>query len=344
MQQKAQAKLKRDKKGRFVSSVVHGFKGFKNGLVCCPESEPFRYKVGETFTMGGWIEPCRRGFHFCVRPIDVFDFYPPIHGNEYARVSALGEVVHMGDGRHKSVTNKLRVDAKLSYADFADYACRSLMKDCPQCQRVITTDGEIHKGKVFDTEVICITQQEYDVAEGSGEYNVAIVTAGHSISRARNIGSVSVATNWYSIAQAEHDRSAAICSSHKSLAVTRASESVAAVLHTGTACCTGLNSVAVAIGGYAQAGGCGSVAVAVGYWDVTWSMAEASAPGAVAMNVTPGGLVKGVKGSWLCAMVYAEHIGGNPIQLLTAQVDGVKIKENTWYTATKDGWKEVTLF
>lgn len=335
--------LKRDKKGRFVSSVVHGFKGFKNGLVCCPESEPFRYKVGETFTMGGWIEPCRKGFHFCIRPIDVFDFYPPIHGNEYARVSALGVVVHVADG-HKSVTSKLRVDAKLSYADFADYACRSLMQDCPQGQRVLTAYGEIHKGRVFADDTICITQQEYDVAEGSGERSVAIVTAEHSISRACDIGSVSVATNWYSIAQAERVRSAAICSRPKSLAVTRNSDSVAAVLYNGTACCTGPTSAAVAIGGYAQAGGYGSVAVAVGAWDENWSMAEVSTPGASAVNVTPRGLVKGVKGSWLCAMVYEDYIRGDQIQLLTAQVDGVKIKENTWYTATKDGWKEVTLF
>ena len=334
--------LKRDKKGRFVSNGVHGFKGFKNGLVCCPDSAPFRYKDGETFTMDGWIEPCRKGFHFCIRPIDVFTFYPPILGNEYACVTALGRVKHTDD-KSKSVTNTLRVDAKLSYADFADYAYHSLRQDSPQGQRVITADGEIHTGGVFDDESICITQQEYDVAECSGEYSVAIVTAEHSISRALDIGSVSVATDWYSIAQTERDRSAAICSRSRSLAVTKDSESVAAVLYTGTACCTGHNSAAVAIGGYAQAGGYGSVAVAVGDWDAGVSLAAASTPGAVAMNVTPGGLVKGVKGSWLCAMVYEDNISGDPIQLLTAQVDGVKLKENTWYAATKDGWKEVTL-
>ena len=343
MKQKSQAKLKRDKKGRFVSNVVHGFKGFRNGLVCCPDSEPFRYKVGETFTMGGWIEPCRQGFHFCTRPIDVFEFYPPTHGNEYACVTALGEVIHTADKR-KSVTNTLRVDAKLSYANFADYACRSLMQDGQQCQRTITEGGEIYHDRVFDAKTIGITQQEHSVAECSGEYSASIANDAHSIALVRNIGSVSVAMSLCSIAQAEDIRSAAICSLPKSLAATRASDSVAAALGTGTACCIGYTSAAVAIGGYAQASGWGSVAVAVGDWDATWSMAEACTPGTVALNVTPGGLVKGVKGSWLCAMVYADHINGDPNQLLTAQVDGVKIKENTWYTATKDGWKEVTLF
>lgn len=334
--------LKRDKKGRFVSNVVHGFKGFMNGLVCCPDSKPFHYKVGETFTMGGWIAPCRKGFHFCVSPIDVFDFYPPTYGNEYACVSALGDVVHVADG-HKSVTNKLRVDAKLSYVDFADYACCSLMHDGQQCQRTITEGGEIYHGRVFDTKTIGITQQVHSVAECSGQYSVSIANDAHSIAIVRNIASVSVAMNLCSIAQAEQIRSAAICSLPNSLAVTRKSDSVAAALCTGTACCTGSHSAAVVIGGSAQASGYGSVAVAVGGWDAKWSTAEASTPDAVAMNVTPGGMVKGVKGSWLCAMAYANHIEGDPIQLLTAQVDGVEFKENTWYTATKDGWKEVKL-
>lgn len=55
--------------------------------------------------MDGETELCRRGFHFCRRMADVFNYYKR-RDCRYAEVEVLGKVVTEGD---KSVTDKLRM-------------------------------------------------------------------------------------------------------------------------------------------------------------------------------------------------------------------------------------------
>ena len=47
------------------------FKGFEKGLVC----RGLQYKEGEIFTHSGSISLCNRGFHFCEKITQVFNFY-----------------------------------------------------------------------------------------------------------------------------------------------------------------------------------------------------------------------------------------------------------------------------
>ncbi|OMD31342.1 DUF7666 domain-containing protein [Paenibacillus odorifer] len=92
-----------------------GFKAFDKGLVC----RGFQYEEGKTFEMEGRIEPCDRGFHFCENPLDVLEYYPLINRDgevtEFAEVEAVGDLKTDGN---KSVTNKLRIGAKLGLPGF----------------------------------------------------------------------------------------------------------------------------------------------------------------------------------------------------------------------------------
>ena len=89
--------------------VVHGYKGFKPNMTC----RDFQYEIGQTYEMDGEIEPCRRGFHFCQKIADVFDYYNK-KDCRYAEVEAVGKVVEYGD---KSVTNKIRIVRELTWAE-----------------------------------------------------------------------------------------------------------------------------------------------------------------------------------------------------------------------------------
>ncbi|OMD93009.1 hypothetical protein BSK49_01090 [Paenibacillus odorifer] len=104
-----------------------GFKAFGKGLVC----RGFQYEEGQTFEHEGRIEPCDRGFHYCENPLDTLGYYPLVDENgeitEFAEVEALGDVKSEGD---KSVTNKLRIGAKLGLPGFVKASFDFLWEKC----------------------------------------------------------------------------------------------------------------------------------------------------------------------------------------------------------------------
>ncbi|MDR1387129.1 MAG: hypothetical protein LBJ44_05985, partial [Propionibacteriaceae bacterium] len=67
------------------------FKGFDADLRC----RGHQYEVGRTETTDETPAACERGFHSCVNPADVLEFYPPIgpdgRPNRYALVSPGGQ-------------------------------------------------------------------------------------------------------------------------------------------------------------------------------------------------------------------------------------------------------------
>ena len=50
---------------------MKGYKGFNQDLTC----RDFQYEVGKTYEMSGLIGLCSRGFHFCEKLTDCFDYY-----------------------------------------------------------------------------------------------------------------------------------------------------------------------------------------------------------------------------------------------------------------------------
>ncbi|NMA16453.1 MAG: hypothetical protein GX935_04285, partial [Erysipelotrichia bacterium] len=77
---------------------MKGYKVFNPDWTC----NDFQYKVGKTFEMEGEVIMCRRGFHFCKKATDCFEYYEFDPNNKVAEVEALGDVETEGN---KSCTN-----------------------------------------------------------------------------------------------------------------------------------------------------------------------------------------------------------------------------------------------
>ena len=81
---------------------VHGFKVFNPDWTC----RNFQYEVGKTFEEDVNPSCCDRGFHFCEKAADCFNYYKFDSNNKVAEVIAYGEVRTDGD---KSCTDKLEI-------------------------------------------------------------------------------------------------------------------------------------------------------------------------------------------------------------------------------------------
>ena len=90
--------------------TIKGYKVFNPDWTC----RGFQYEVGKTFEHNGNIEMCGKGFHFCRKASDCFNYYSFNSDNKVAEVEALGLVETNGD---KSVTNKIRIIREISWQE-----------------------------------------------------------------------------------------------------------------------------------------------------------------------------------------------------------------------------------
>jgi len=88
---------------------MKGYKVFNRNWTC----RGFQYEIGETYEMDLPISICKRGFHFCEKLVDCFNYYQFDSENKVAEVEAIGEIETDGSG--KSVTNKIKIVKELTW-------------------------------------------------------------------------------------------------------------------------------------------------------------------------------------------------------------------------------------
>lgn len=99
------------------TGVVKGFKVFNPDWTCNPNGKPFQYAVGGTYEEDVKPMVCDRGFHFCEKAADCFNYYQFNPENKVAKVLALGEVDTDGT---KSCTNKIQIVREIPWAELLE--------------------------------------------------------------------------------------------------------------------------------------------------------------------------------------------------------------------------------
>ena len=103
--------------------MTKGFKVFNEDWTC----NGFQYEIGKTFEMEDSPICCNRGFHFCTKLSDCFNYYAFNSDNKVAEVEAIGEVVSdSGDTKH--CTNKIKIVRELTWHEVLDLV--NMGKDC----------------------------------------------------------------------------------------------------------------------------------------------------------------------------------------------------------------------
>jgi hypothetical protein len=81
--------------------MTTGYKGTYN-FTCLDH----KFEIGKTYELSGTPIPCVYGFHYCVNPKDVLEYYSIKHNFRLLEIEDLGESII---DYNKSVTNKIRI-------------------------------------------------------------------------------------------------------------------------------------------------------------------------------------------------------------------------------------------
>jgi hypothetical protein len=132
---------------------MKGYKVFNPDWTC----RGFRYEVGKTFDINGEIGLCDRGFHFCQKASDCFNYYSFDSKNKVAEIYAHGEALTEGD---KTVTNKIEIVREISWQELL----------------TIVNDGRDNTGRMNTGD------------SNTGDSNAGHSNTGHSNTGHRNTG------------------------------------------------------------------------------------------------------------------------------------------------------------
>ena len=92
-------------------AAIKSYKGFDKNLKC----RDFQYEIGKEYEMDGEIRVCKRGFHACESPFEVFDHYSMI-GSRFCEVEQDGNISKEDRGT-KICSSKIKIKAELKLAD-----------------------------------------------------------------------------------------------------------------------------------------------------------------------------------------------------------------------------------
>ena len=93
-----------------MGEMIKAYKGFNQDMTCDPKGVKFQYEEGKEYETQEAVA-CKRGFHACERPLDVFKYYAP-GASVYHEVEQSGEISRDSEDS-KAASTRIRIGARL---------------------------------------------------------------------------------------------------------------------------------------------------------------------------------------------------------------------------------------
>ena len=283
---------------------IIAYKGFDKNLKC----RDFQYEVGKEYEMDGDIKCCERGFHACESPLEVFDHYDMLN-SRFAKVEQSGEI-DKEENSTKVCSSKIKVKAELKLADIINLGVEWI-KD-------VTSPSKLKK--------------ETDLND-NGNNSAQIGSSGYSAKIGSSGDYAQIGSSGYSAKIGSSGNYAKIGSSGYSAQI-GSSGDYAQIGSSGYSAKIGSS------GNYAKIGSSGNSAQigSSGYS----AKIESTGKHSVVMAAGNNSIAKAKIGSWITLSEW-DCINGVwiPICVKTEQVDGERIKADTFYKLVNGEFKEV---
>ena len=314
---------------------IRGFKGFDKDLKC----RGFQYKVGKTYDLKGEVECCKRGFHFCENPLEVFYYYTP-NNSRFCQVEGGGSV-DTSKIDSKVATSHIHISSEIGLNGLIDEGVKYILNKVELNHKKDQTTREKSVASTTRDQSAAICTGSYSSATSTGNYSVS-TNSGHQ-SLATSTGNYSVSTNSgaQSVAANTGNHSASTNNGYHSAAINVGDCSVATnTSRYSVSANTGFYSVSINSGndslatntGYkSSATNSGKQSAAISIGDK--SLATVQGNESVAIVTGKDSMACGTLGSWIVLTERGDFDGEiNPIKEVKAfKVDGVNIKENIPY-------------
>ena len=298
------------------NSII-GFKGFDKDLKC----RGFQYKVGKTYDLKGEVECCKRGFHFCENPLEVFYYYTP-NNSRFCQVEGGGSV-DTSKIDSKVATSHIHISEEIGLNGLIDEGVKYILNKVELNHKKDQTTREKSVASTTRDQSAAICTGSYSSATSTGNYSVSTNSGAQSV--AANTGNHSASTNngYHSAAINVGDCSVATNTSRYSVSANTGFYSVS--INSGN------DSLATNTGYKSSATNSGKQSAAISIGDK--SLATVQGNESVAIVTGKDSMACGTLGSWIVLTERGDFDGEiNPIKEVKAfKVDGVNIKENTPY-------------
>lgn len=116
--------------------VITSYKAFDKNMQCIN----FQYEVGKEYEMDGEIKCCKRGFHACKSPMEVWNYYDMLN-SRYAEVEQSGKI-EKEENSTKVCSSRIKIKAELKLADIINIGVEWL-KDITSPSKV-KADGALN--------------------------------------------------------------------------------------------------------------------------------------------------------------------------------------------------------
>ena len=164
---------------------IIAYKGFDKNLKC----RDFQYEVGKEYEMDGDIKCCKRGFHACESPLEVFDHYDMLN-SRFAKVEQSGEI-DKEENSTKVCSSKIKVKAELKLADIINLGVEWI-KD-------VTSPSKLKKETDLNdngnNSAKIGSSGDSAQIESTGKHSVVMAAGNNSIAKAK-IGSWITLSEW----------------------------------------------------------------------------------------------------------------------------------------------------
>lgn len=328
---------------------MKGYKAYEKGLVCRGK----QYKIGEIFEEER-AEICDSGIHYCENPLDCLEHYPLIdnQGNvvEITEVEDLDFENRKTDDDKKYCTTKLKIGKKLTFSEIIELYNDRKFKH----KNLTDLIGEEQWSKIanFEDEKRITNSGNYSQISNSGDFvrmintadSVNISSSGHSCTGFIAGDSVELASSGYHSEYAiQGNYTRASCAGNYSRIFISATHSRTTI--------SGNFSKLLSSGNYEEIANVseGSHIISKGNHSNVLSsgnhtITSSSGTNCVVVNIGRNGMAKAKKGSWITLAEYdwdCEQTCYVVKHVITEHVDGLKIKEETFYELINGKFKEV---
>ena len=304
---------------------IKAYKGFNTDLTC----RDFQYEVGKEYEQKGKIEVCENGFHACENPMDVFEHYLIEKDGHIARFCEVEQSGMIDREDDKVASSKISIKAEFKFADFVKLAVDFVLEKCKVGKGNLGNSAQLASSGDFaqlaSSGDFAKLASSGDFAKLASSGDFAKLASSGSYAKLASSGDFAKLASSGSYAKLSSSGDSAKLSSSGDFAQLASSGSYAKLSSSGDF------AQLASSGDFAQLASSGS-----------YAKLSSSGDSAVVMAAGYNSQVKAKKGSWITLAEW-DRLDGNwtPVCVKTEQVDGERIKEDTWYKLINGQFTEI---